>query len=36
MKRFENPEVSMTKFAFEDIITTSLGNGDNNTGDEEM
>ena len=37
MKMFENPEISVLKFDVEDVITTSNGgNGDNNTGDDEL
>ena len=37
MKKYEAPELSVEKFAVEDIITGSpIGNGDNNTGDQEM
>ena len=39
MKKFEAPELSVEKFAIEDVITASIGNGgngDNNTGDQEM
>lgn len=35
MKKFETPEIEVTKFAVEDVITTS-GNGDNNTNDDEL
>ena len=37
MKKFETPEIEVTKFAVEDVITTSgTGNGDNSTGDDEL
>lgn len=36
MKKFEIPEIEIAKFAIEDIITTSGGNGDNSTGDDEL
>ena len=36
MKKFETPEIEVTKFAVEDVITTSNGNGDNGTNDSEL
>lgn len=37
MKKFETPKIEITKFAVEDVITTSTpGNGDNSTGDDEL
>lgn len=36
MKKFETPEIEVEKFSIEDIITTSTGNGDNNTNDDEL
>ena len=29
-------EIEVRKFAVEDVITTSVGNGDNSTGDDEL
>ena len=37
MKKFDAPEMNIEILAVEDVITTSnAGNGDNNTGDQEM
>ena len=36
MKAFVTPEMDIVKFAVEDVITTSTGNGDNQTGDQEL
>lgn len=35
MKAFMEPEILIEKFAIEDVISTS-GNGEDNTGDQEM
>jgi hypothetical protein len=37
MKKFETPEIEVTKFAVEDVITTSSSNGNgNSTNDDEL
>lgn len=38
MKKFEMPKMDIVKFSIEDVITTSTtgGNGDDNTTDQEM
>lgn len=37
MKKFEYPEVELTKFQAEDVITASNGgNGEDNTGDDNF
>lgn len=36
MKKYEIPEIEVSTFAVEDVITTSGGNGDNNGTDQEL